>query len=172
MNMTHINKNTGNENWHTPPVYIEAARLAMGSIDTDPASCAIANEIVQAITFFDKDTNGLEQEWYGNVWLNPPYHNPTVRLFCEAVINKMANGEICQAVVLVNNFTETKAGQLLLDNCSAVCFPNKRIKFISLTRKSSSPLQGQMICYFGDRVNDFIHNFSCFGCCLKNNWEM
>jgi len=27
--------------------------------------------------WFDKDSDGLAQEWFGNVWMNPPYSNPT-----------------------------------------------------------------------------------------------
>lgn len=27
--------------------------------------------------YFTEADNGLEQEWYGNVWMNPPYSTPT-----------------------------------------------------------------------------------------------
>lgn len=27
--------------------------------------------------WFDKQSDGLSQEWFGNVWMNPPYSNPT-----------------------------------------------------------------------------------------------
>src|ERR1700686_3804949 len=59
--------------WYTPAKYIEAARRTMGSIDLDPASCELANQIVKATKFYTQEENGLDQEWYGNVWLNPPY---------------------------------------------------------------------------------------------------
>src|SRR5260221_7395603 len=59
--------------WFTPSRYIEAARLVMGSIDLDPASCSEANQTVKAKRYYSIDDNGLEQPWYGNIWLNPPY---------------------------------------------------------------------------------------------------
>jgi hypothetical protein len=30
-----------------------------------------------ATYYFDKEMDGLQQEWFGNVWMNPPYSNPT-----------------------------------------------------------------------------------------------
>lgn len=57
---------------YTPPEVIDIARQAMGGIDLDPASCALANTLVGAAEFFDIDDNGLECEWHGRVFLNPP----------------------------------------------------------------------------------------------------
>jgi hypothetical protein len=64
--------------WYTPARYIEAARDVLGGIDLDPASCAAANEIVRATTYFTKDDDGLRQSWRidgrpSRAWLNPPY---------------------------------------------------------------------------------------------------
>ena len=46
--------------WYTPARYVDAARLTLGSIDLDPASCEAANKIVKAKTFYSKDRDGLE----------------------------------------------------------------------------------------------------------------
>jgi hypothetical protein len=67
-----IHQSKSNE-WYTPSEYIEAARLVMGSIDLDPASCEYANETVMAGEYFNKEDDGLSQSWFGNIWLNPPY---------------------------------------------------------------------------------------------------
>ena len=64
--------NSGNNERYTPEYIIQLARKTMGKIDIDPASCKIANELlVKADKYFDKETNGLLQEWNGKVWLNP-----------------------------------------------------------------------------------------------------
>ena len=44
---THVGKNTGENEWYTPGVFIEDARTVMGCIDLDPASSDIANERVR-----------------------------------------------------------------------------------------------------------------------------
>lgn len=45
-------------------------RELMGAIDFDPASTA---QVIQAVHYYDKATNGLSKPWTGRVFLNPPY---------------------------------------------------------------------------------------------------
>jgi hypothetical protein len=71
-------------------------------------------------------------------------------------------GEVSQAVALVNNATETKWGQLLLQHSSAVCFPAGRVKFWH-PDKISAPLQGQMIAYIGENIDAFAKSFNNTG---------
>lgn len=59
--------------WYTPPWIIERARSHMGSIDVDPASNDIAQQWIRANKYYTKENDGLQQDWFGNVFLNPPY---------------------------------------------------------------------------------------------------
>lgn len=56
----------------TPKAIVEAAREVLGRIDVDPASCAVANEVVQAESFFSATDNGFTRSWFGKAFLNPP----------------------------------------------------------------------------------------------------
>lgn len=164
----HVSFNGGENEWYTPTHIIQAARTAMGSIDTDPASNPQAQEWIQAAKYFTKDDSGLDKVWSGNVWMNPPYAQPLIGQFCEKVCAEYKAGNIQQAVVLVNNGTETKWGQCLLGLSSAVCFPSGRIKFIDQNGKpSGAPLQGQMIVYMGSRPDVFVDKFAEFGTVLR-----
>lgn len=160
----HVARASGENEWYTPPNFIEAARAAMGSIDTDPASSDLANKNVKAELFFTAEDDGLKQAWRGNTWMNPPYAQPLVDDFSKALVEKKTSNEIRQACVLVNNATETEWFQRMLAVCECVCFPSGRIKFVDKEGKpSGAPLQGQAILYFGNKAKRFADEFSRFG---------
>jgi ParB family chromosome partitioning protein len=157
-----VSHNSGENEWYTPSVIIGAAREVLGGIALDPASCAEANEVVQADRYYDAETNGLMQPWVGTVWLNPPYSQPLIAQFVNKLLAERDN--IKAAITLTNNGTETGYGQSLLALCDAVCFPDKRIKFTNGDGESTgSPLQGQMICYFGSDRDRFRQCFQFRG---------
>lgn len=56
----------------SPMNIVEAARLAMGGIDVDPATTERANARIKAKKIFTKADNGFLRAWPGRVFLNPP----------------------------------------------------------------------------------------------------
>jgi ParB family chromosome partitioning protein len=162
----HVGHNSGENEWYSPVRFIDAALETMGSIDCDPASSNIANQTVKAGKFFTKDDDGLKQKWFGNVWMNPPYAQPLMGQFAEAVTSKFESGEIRQACVLVNNATETEWFSRMASKASAICFPSSRVKFLDQNGKPGAPLQGQAVLYFGKNHKQFskAHNLIGFVC--------
>jgi 16S rRNA G966 N2-methylase RsmD len=155
----HVAQNSGENEWYTPEKFIEAAKRTMGSIDLDPASSELANKTVKANVFFTKAINGLDKTWFGNVWLNPPYEQPLISQFSEKLI--VERKTINQAIVLVNNATETRWFQSMAKNADCLCFAETRIKFLDKEGKlNGSPLQGQVFLYFGNKRESFVKNFS------------
>ena len=160
----HVSHNSGENEWYTPSEYIESARAVMGGIDLDPASSEIANRTVKAAKYYTKEDDGLKQEWTGKVWMNPPYAQPLIRQFSEAVSERYRSGKIDEAIVLVNNATETGWFQTMVKESSAICFPRTRIRFLDMDgNPSGAPLQGQAILYFGFDKNVFKNEFSKYG---------
>jgi ParB-like chromosome segregation protein Spo0J len=160
----HVANNSGNNEWYTPPAYLDAARDAMGSIDLDPASCEVANETVKAGTFYTAESDGLSKPWQGSVWMNPPYAQPLIAQFSEAVAEKFDSGEITQACVLVNNATETGWFQRMLQSSAAVCLLKGRVRFLDPEgNPSGAPLQGQAVLYLGGHVSRFVRAFGGLG---------
>lgn len=152
----HVANNSGNNEWYTPPKYIEIARLVMGSIDCDPASSYIANQTVKASTYYTVEEDGLTKDWIGNVWLNPPYAQPLMSQFADKLIEQMDKGNIKQACVLVNNATETNWFQTLAQRAAAIWFIKGRIRYLDMTGNvANTPLQGQCILYYGEKVDKF-----------------
>ena len=160
----HVTHNSGNNEWYTPPKYIEAARRVMGAIDLDPASSDKANEIVRASRYYTAGDDGLAHDWQGRVWCNPPYSSALVSSFCEKLVGHVRAGDVHEACVLVNNATETGWFQSLLGVASCVCFPRSRIKFQdSDGNVAGTGLQGQAILYIGPCSADFETSFIGFG---------
>ena len=61
------------DEWYTPKEIIDA----LGEFDLDP--CAPVNPLWQtAKVMYNKNADGLKQDWKGRVWLNPPYSRPLI----------------------------------------------------------------------------------------------
>ena len=158
----HVTNNSGNNEWYTPRNIIEAARRAMGSIDVDIASSDKAQVFVKASEYYTIETNGLDKPLHGNIWLNPPYAADLVNKFITKIVDE--RGDYEQAIVLVNNATETEWFEKLVSVSSAICFPKGRIRyFLPDGSQGGSPLQGQAIVYIGKNIENFDREFADIG---------
>jgi DNA N-6-adenine-methyltransferase (Dam) len=150
--LPHVAQNGGNHEWYTPETYIKAATAVMGEIDIDPASTEVANGVVKAKQIYTSADDGLTKNWSGKVWLNPPYSSELISQFCNKLRDHFAKGDVTEAIVLVNNATETSWFNKLISCASAIMFPNSRIRFWSPDGRVSQPLQGQSLIYLGNNI--------------------
>lgn len=172
MTKAHVGHATGNVEWFTPSEIIVAARCVMGNIDLDPATTAMANEnVIHADKFFTKADNGLLHDWWGHVWLNPPYSFPLIAKFADKLVNEVKDNRVIKACFLVNNATETVWFQKALASAQAICLIKGRLRFLDAAGKPGAPLQGQAILYFGQDAHVFKHTFKHFGEVLYTGYE-
>ena len=88
------------DEWYTPQELIHC----LGEFDLDPATPE--NRLWNtAKVHYSKTTNGLDKEWFGRVWLNPPYSRPFIELF----IRRMA--EHNNGIALLFNRCDSKMFQ-------------------------------------------------------------
>ena len=163
-----------NNEWYTPSVYVEAARATMGSIDLDPASCALANETVKATRYFTIDDDGLSQNWGGSVYINPPYSSPQspagmsggkqrgpTGLWIQKLIDSFEIGDVLQATVCINADTVRAWFQCLWQYI--ICFVSRPIQFIRRDQKPEHHFFGTAFVYLGPNIDAFIEHFAPFG---------
>jgi len=153
---------TGENEWYTPAEYADMAREVMGSIDLDPASCAEANEVIRASTFYTKEDDGLIKDWKGNLWVNPPYSRDLMPAFVDKLKQSFINGDVDSAILLSHNNTDTAWFHSLASVSSAICFPKKRIKFYR-GDEIAAPTNGQAFFYLGDNAGVFADVFGMAG---------
>lgn len=157
----------GSMEYYTPPIYVDAAREVMGCIDLDPASCETAQEWIKATQFFTEADNGLEQDWHGRVWLNPPYSKTNGEsnqaLWSNRLVNEYKQGKVVEAILLV----KAALGYNWFEDLWyewPVCFARERLSFIKSDGSSDGKSkQGTAFLYLGENVNKFKEVFSQFG---------
>jgi phage N-6-adenine-methyltransferase len=158
---------TGEFERYTPAKYIEAARMVLGTIDLDPATSELAQETVKAEDFYVEEEDGLDKEWIGRVWLNPPYHRELAPKFIKKLVQEYTAGRTTTAILLTNNCTDTEWFDVAIRAAASACFTNGRIKFTTPKGKEVLPTQGQAFLYFGDNAQRFEDVFCVIGFCVR-----
>jgi hypothetical protein len=148
---------------YTPVTYIEAVRQVLGTIDLDPASCAVAQQTVQASRYWTIDDNGLAHAWAGRTFLNPPYVIQLIDHFVTRLVEEVQHGHVVEAILLVNNCTETTWFQQADAAATRRCEPKGRIKFVDSRGQRTDPQRGSVFFYFGSNPERFTEIFAPFG---------
>lgn len=157
---------------YTPLSIIDKVKLVFdGVIDTDPATCQKVNlERVQAKQYFDAD--GLNKEWSGNLFLNPPggkiNNKSSQSIWFTAAVNKYKKGEIDSVIFLAFNMEILRIASDLLTN-QWVCIPHKRIAYDIYHADSQkycpqkSPPHTSILIYLGQHPERFRTVFADMG---------
>jgi hypothetical protein len=105
--------------WLTPPELVKK----LGEFDLDPCSPVNA-PFLHAKHNYTIEDNGLNKEWFGRVFCNPPYGKDTTPLWL-AKLKKHGNG-----IALIYARTETKYFfENIWDDADALLFVKGRIRF-------------------------------------------
>jgi len=156
------------DEWYTPRDYVDAARDVLGGIGVDPASNPVAQNTVRAETFYTKEDSGLDKDWHGTVWLNPPYSQPLASQFGDHLIVQLDAGHVTAAIMVQNASTDTSWFHKLAAR-GHICLTAGRINFDRADGTSSANRYGQAFFYFGPDPEKFYDVFGKFGLVGKLN---
>lgn len=148
--------NTGD--WYTPPEIVEAVRELFGIIDLDPCSNSHEAPNVPALVHFTREDDGLSREWFGRVYMNPPY-GKGIGPWIEKVRAEHEAGRVTAAVVLVKAATDTRWFRVLSERYPR-CEVAGRLKFSGCKAPAPFP---SVLFYLGDEVQRFAEVFARFG---------
>jgi len=153
--------------YYTPQEYIEVAREVMGSIDTDPATCEAPQKWIKAKTFYTEIDDGLSKNWYGNVWLNPPYSKTNGQsnqeIWALKLLDEYKKGNVISGVLLVKAALGYNWFEKLWD-ILPVCFARERLSFVlSNGSNEGQSKQATAFFYIGKNIDGFKNQFSKFG---------
>lgn len=152
-----FSSNTGD--WYTPPEIVEAVRdLFDGRIDLDPCSNSHEAPNVPALVHFTREDDGLSREWFGRVYLNPPY-GKGIGPWIEKVREEYEAGRVTAAVVLVKAATDTRWFRVLSERYPR-CEVAGRLRFSGCKNPAPFP---SVLFYLGDEVQRFADVFGRFG---------
>ncbi len=149
------------DEWYTPPVVVEACRAALGSIDLDPASNPVANEVVQAARYFTLEDDGLAQVWTGRMFMNPPYSRDAgKREFVAKLAAHYQDGDVTAACVVLSYDFSASWFEPLRPLYSAIALMRGRVQFYKQTPGDGhDPALGTSVVYLGHDVTSFAEAF-------------
>lgn len=129
------------DEWYTPKEIIES----FGEFDLDPCAPFIPLWDTAKI-MYNKLDDGLNKEWSGRIWLNPPYSMPLLEQFVKK-LSEHGNG-----IALIFSRCELKMFyEYIFPKATAIKFLRKRIKFYRPNGLlGDSPRNNSMFIAFGD----------------------
>tara|TARA_Y100001963_G_scaffold48485_1_gene68139 strand:+ start:123 stop:680 length:558 start_codon:yes stop_codon:yes gene_type:complete len=141
---------SGGIEWWTPKEIIDTLGL---EFDLDPATSEDANKIIGAKHIYTKEDNGLDQDWFGRVWLNPPYTRNEMSLWLEKFVNNK------EGVALLFNRSDTKWWHDWIPKTDAILFKKGRVKFLLNGEDKGSSQAPSILVAMGNECVEAIKNF-------------
>ena len=143
------------DDWRTPTRILEPVVTTLGEIDLDP--CADDEREVPAANHMTKADDGLAQDWFGRIYMNPPYGG-VIAAWVDKLIDSYQVGAVDAAVALVPARTDTKWMRQFAEYPRAYIWG--RISFSDSDTAAPFP---SCAIYLGDDTPRFISAFAELG---------
>jgi phage N-6-adenine-methyltransferase len=143
---TDITCESGSEEWGTPEDFFKAIAWVWGPFDLDPC-CTPAN--AKAKRYFTKEADGLKQQWFGRVFVNPPFNRKKKMYVGPWVQKAEAERNNCKAIVmLLPARTGTKWWQeIVMPAAHKIFFVKGRLKFVQEGKDSAATFPSAIVIF-------------------------
>lgn len=143
---THESTQSRSVEWYTPPEIFKALGITFEIDVCSPGEAVVP--WIPAKRHLTKSDDGLQNEWKGSVWMNPPYGPLVVRWVDRFILHRYG-------VALLFARTDTRWFHRLFDASPAFLFLKGRIRFIdSNGKRGGQPGCGSVLVAFGIRHED------------------
>lgn len=147
---------TPGDHWTNPKVISLIREVIDGKqFDLDVASSKSANHFVNAKNYYGEYQDGClaNRQWYGIVWLNPPFKQ--WKVWAPKALREWHSGRITDMFVFITNGSMvTKQVAPLMREANAIWIPSQRYKTIG-PKSNFENTYGNPILYFGKRLSKF-----------------
>jgi len=150
-------ESSASPDWQTPKNIVELINKCLGGVDLDPCSNSKENPNVHATHVFTKHDDGLRFDWYGKVFMNPPYGRE-IGKWVEKLADEYRKGHTKEAIALVPARVDTAWFKSFRD--FPVCFIDGRLKFSGSDNSAPFP---SAAFYLGSDVSKFARVFGDVG---------
>lgn len=134
--------------WLTPPSLVEP----LGYFHLDPCG-APGHKLADHTYLLENGDDGLRDEWFGRVWLNPPYGKEA-----EPFLAKLA--EYGRGTALIFARTETRTWHdIIWPNASAILFLKGRVTFLDpdgVAAGANSGAPSCLVAFGGSDADDLL----------------
>jgi phage N-6-adenine-methyltransferase len=106
-----------------------------------------------APTYYTKEYSCLDQEWFGDTWINPPYGRAIVP-FLEKCNEQIFNPDVDKIFALLPARTDTKwFHDIVLKTAPDIYFIKGRFKFKhkSAVKNANAPFASMLVIYHGKK---------------------
>lgn len=127
----------------TPPAFFAPLAEAVDGFDVDPAAGA-ESEPLADVTYTIED-NGLTEDWFGTIWLNPPYSNMIP--WVQKIIAEMSTDRVETVLLLCKGDSSTNWWQKAAQEAALISAVDHRLQFEGTDYSAPFPVH---LMVFGD----------------------
>lgn len=136
-----------NDEWSTPHIFFEGIKQEFGPFDLDP--CVSDSLYAKAEKYFTPEDDGLKQEWFGHVFVNPPFSD--LKGWSQKIIEQMNNPLVKSITLLTpaHKVEQTWFTDILFPYISELYYIKGRLQYETMNgAKMSSPEFPSMLMRF------------------------